>query len=44
MSIYKVPRTREQEMKHDQMELFILLLGIISLICEMFYLLIVKGV
>lgn len=43
MSIYKIPRTREQEMKRDRMELFILLLWLISLSCAMFYLLIVKG-
>lgn len=42
MSLHKVPRTREQELRHDLIIMIILSLGTIALIVEMFYLLVIR--
>ena len=44
MSLHKIPRTLEQEMKHDIHIMLILLFGLIGLITEMVYCLIIKGI
>ena len=43
MSLHKIPRTFEQQMKHDRNEMIIVIIGGLCLIGTIFYLLVVKG-
>ena len=43
MSLHKIPRTPKQELRHDLIIMTILFLGIVALIIEMIYCLVIKG-
>jgi len=43
MSLHKIPRTPKQELRHDLIIMIILFLGIVALIIETIYCLVIKG-